>query len=104
MTPVEARALIRKAMRRRTRLRVLSEDEREWTDQEDNQVSKQMAKLTLKGKVKPPKVKTLKSDRSSSVNSGTQSMSEGMSNLMPLKKRGRPRKEDFLTARKSDIE
>jgi hypothetical protein len=63
-----------------------------------------MVKLTLKGKVKPPKVKVTKSDRSSSFNSGTLSMSEGMTNILPLKKRGRPREEDFLTVNMGDTE
>jgi hypothetical protein len=103
MTPVEARALIRKALRRRTRLRVLSEDEREWSYQDNKcQVTEQMAKLSIKGKTKIPKPKVPKSDRSSSVNSGTHSLSGDMSNMVPPKKRGRPRKEDFMTVRKSE--
>jgi hypothetical protein len=103
MTPVEARALIRKALRRRTRLRVLSEDEREWSDQDNTcQVTEQMAKLSIKGKTKIPKPKVPKSDRSSSANSGTHSLSGDMSNMVPPKKRGRPRKEDFMTVRKSE--
>ena len=64
-----------------------------------------MAKLKLKPKKKwvdYKKFKAPKSARSSSVISDTMSMSEGMSNLKPLKKRGRPKKEDSLTAHKTN--
>lgn len=49
MSPLEVRALIRKAIRRHTKFRILSEDEGEPTEHESSQeIAKKMTNLEIK--------------------------------------------------------
>jgi hypothetical protein len=133
MTPEEVRDIIRKAIQERTHLKVLSDDQCEWTDRGLQQNPVELESLSVQEIFGADKTENLGASAYSPVegeppiaepkvafevttvivsNTGGEmatvtypTLVGSKTHILPPKKRGRPRKENFITApHKNDLD